>query len=80
MKIENLRRIFKEKFSFGCHIETIQNKGDPQLDLNHHILSHVRSHNGEKNLLVVYYTGHGASVPGEDGPRLRLSALVSPHT
>jgi hypothetical protein len=70
LQIARLHRIFVEKFHYGCHVEKLHNTDDPQLDLDHIIMSHVRAHNGENNLLIVYYTGHANQIEG----RLRLSA------
>ncbi len=59
-------------------MKSIQNSRHPQVDLNRHILNHVHEHDGDNNLLIVYYTGHGVRI--EDGKgycRLQLSAFVA---
>ncbi|KAH3915673.1 hypothetical protein HBI56_146780 [Parastagonospora nodorum] len=74
-EIERLQTIFEKKFHFGCEVQILRNIDDPQLDLDHYIMSHVRNHNGDNNLLIVYYTGHAAQVADPiKGRRLRLSA------
>ncbi|KAF2035247.1 hypothetical protein EK21DRAFT_84866 [Setomelanomma holmii] len=62
-------------FGYSCRVEVLQNQGIPQLDLNHHILSHVRTHNDENTSLILYYTGHGFQEVDKNGrERLLLSA------
>ncbi|KAF1830725.1 hypothetical protein BDW02DRAFT_633411 [Decorospora gaudefroyi] len=73
-EIERLKTIFTAGFGYGCTVKSICNSSSPQVDLNHHVLSHVREHDGDDNLLIVYYTGHGFQVKDEQGSRLQLSA------
>ncbi|KAL5119188.1 hypothetical protein ACEQ8H_002896 [Pleosporales sp. CAS-2024a] len=74
-EIKRLHDIFRHRFNFGCTIARIKNVRHPQLDLNIAIAKHVMDHDGEQNLLIVYYTGHGGRVLRESGDQqLRLSA------
>jgi len=47
---------------------------DPQVGLNLAILNHIHKHDGEHNLLIIYYTGHGKKLMGKDGRRLQIAA------
>ncbi|KAJ4356503.1 uncharacterized protein N0V89_004537 [Didymosphaeria variabile] len=74
-EIDRLQNIFTLGFGFGCRVARIKNDKNPQISLNFEILKHVNEHDGENNLLIVYYTGHGNQVNDGDGQHLELSAL-----
>jgi hypothetical protein len=74
-QVERLEKIFTKRFNYGCSIAELRNKRNPQLELNHVIDGHVMKHDGDENLLIVYYTGHGAQLRDANGGlQLRLSA------
>ncbi|KAL1606519.1 hypothetical protein SLS60_003924 [Paraconiothyrium brasiliense] len=73
-EIDRLQNIFTLGFGFGCRVARIKNDKNPQIGLNFEILRHVNEHDGENNLLIVYYTGHGNQVDDGDGQHLELSA------
>ncbi|CAN9324166.1 unnamed protein product [Alternaria alternata] len=45
-----------------------------RVDFNLKILQHIRQHDGDDNLLIVYYTGHGSQVRNGQVRNLELSA------
>ncbi|KAF3036499.1 hypothetical protein E8E11_001315 [Didymella keratinophila] len=75
-EIERLKMIFQTGYGFKCRIAAIKDDRDPQMELDWQIMSHVRDHDDENSLLIVYYTGHGNQVL-EDGNQRRLE-LTAP--
>jgi hypothetical protein len=79
LQIERLQTIFQTGYGFHCRIAALKDDRDPQTELDYQIISHVRDHDDEDSLLIVYYTGHGNQVVEEDNQRrLELTAYVIP--
>jgi hypothetical protein len=51
-------------------------KGKPQLQLKSRVSKFIEDHDGPKNLLIVYYTGHGVYKDAEN--YLQLAACTNP--
>jgi hypothetical protein len=73
-EIERLQTIFKSGFGYGCTVARIRLSRNPQIDLNFAILQHVREHDGENNLLIVYYSDHRSKILGSSEKHLEPSA------
>lgn len=69
---EALDNALKEHYGFETIILDIPPK-DPDQFLNDNISSFMRSHDKDRNLLIIYYGGHGGIVEGQ----LVLKWLVS---
>ncbi|KAJ9656781.1 hypothetical protein H2201_008433 [Coniosporium apollinis] len=60
-EVKQLEALFKESFGYPTKIV---NLGDsdvkPQLQLNSEVNNFVAEHDGQNNLMIIYYTGHGS--------------------
>ncbi|KAF2125114.1 hypothetical protein P153DRAFT_434790 [Dothidotthia symphoricarpi CBS 119687] len=80
-EIRRLRRVLQDDFRFEVSPEVrLGTTKNPQNTLNSAIASHMDKHDGQNNLLVVYYTGHGLlRGPVNGNGRLELSATSNAH-
>jgi hypothetical protein len=76
IQTEELRALFADQFHFHCEVVDINVQSKPQHQLNRYMSAFVDQHDGQNNLMIVYYTGHGAW--REDLKYLELSASLNP--
>lgn len=74
LQIKKLEDILETGFGFHCTTERLDMRRDPQVLLNSAITNHIIRHDGEHNLLIVYYTGHGKKLESQDGGGLQIVA------
>ncbi|KAH7401361.1 hypothetical protein BKA66DRAFT_386649, partial [Pyrenochaeta sp. MPI-SDFR-AT-0127] len=73
-----LEALFRDRFHY--HTKTIELNIDkkPQHQLNSHVSDFIRDYDGRRNLLVLYYTGHG--IYHDDKKVLELTASRNPSS
>jgi hypothetical protein len=59
-EVEDVRKVFAEDFNYPTTIIELNNKTRPQLQLDRQVINFVADNNGDYNLLIVYYSGHGS--------------------
>lgn len=73
---EELRALFANQFHYHCEVVELNVQSKPQHQLDRHISTFVEQHDGQNNLMIVYYTGHG--VFQEHKKYLELTASLNP--
>ena len=76
-EVDKLKIVFEEKFGYHATIAKLKLRpGGPliQVQVNFEVAQFVRNHDGQNNLLIVYYAGHGK--PGRDYGKLELFGFV----
>ncbi|KAF2756298.1 hypothetical protein EJ05DRAFT_96618 [Pseudovirgaria hyperparasitica] len=72
-EVERLSAVFRDDFNYSVEKVELDNRfRKPQHQLNSAIAKFVEKHNDPRNLLIVYYTGHGSW--NKDQKYLELSA------
>lgn len=59
-EVEDVRKLFAEDFNFPTRVMELDNKTRPQLQLHCGVINFVSEYNGEHNLFIIYYSGHGS--------------------
>ncbi|KAH7121194.1 hypothetical protein B0J11DRAFT_59573 [Dendryphion nanum] len=72
-EVNELTALFRERFNYEVEETKLGKTPNPQIELNYAIMQHIFKHDGRNNLLIVYYTGHGAVYKPHD-QHLELSA------
>ena len=74
-EVHSLKAVFEDKFGYSATIAKLSpTKGGLQVQINREVANFVGDHDGQNNLLIVYYAGHGK--PGEIFGQLELHGFV----
>ena len=57
-QVGDLDDLFRQRFGYTTKVVELSNDAKPQLQLNHAVAEFVLAHDGQHNLLILYYTGH----------------------
>jgi hypothetical protein len=71
-EVDEVKQIFTESFNYPTKVIELNNTTSPQLQLELEVMSFVSMHNGQHNLFIIYYSGHGSY--DEKTEELRLHA------
>lgn len=66
-QVRRLRNLFVDRFRFKSEVLILDDKRNPQLQLDRGVSTFVDDNNGScrTHLLIVYYTGHGTHSEGQ---------------
>ncbi|KAF2714165.1 hypothetical protein K504DRAFT_370526 [Pleomassaria siparia CBS 279.74] len=73
---KELENVFRNRFHFDTKTVELNVASKPQHQLSHFVSAFIHKHDGDSNLLIVYYTGHG--VYHRDHKQLEMRAFDNP--
>lgn len=74
-EVDKLKAVFEDKFGYDATIAKLSPaNGRLQVQVNQKVANFVSDHDGQNNLLIVYYAGHGK--PGKNFGDLELFGFV----